>query len=93
MDALSRYFFYNFNKADDICNFHHIADYISFVTLRKHAYSNILKILPQKMKIFGIFFYILHIAAAHSGHLENRIQLKPVLGGVCGLANYIAVLE
>ena len=37
-------------------------------TLRKHAYSNILKILPPKNENFQIkFFYIFHVSAQNIG--------------------------
>ena len=32
-------------------------------------------------------------AKNHPGYFENRIPLKPVLGGVCSLANYSVAYE
>ena len=44
-------------------------------TLRKHAYSNILKILPPKNENFQInFFYIFHISAQN---IDCGYSLEP----------------
>ena len=43
--------------------------------LRKHAYSNILKILPPKNENFQIiFFYIFHISAQN---IDRGYSLEP----------------
>ena len=43
--------------------------------------------------IVQIIFYFLWDHWAHPGYFENRIPLKPVLGGVCSLVNYSFAYE
>ena len=43
--------------------------------------------------VVQVIFYFPWDHWAHPGYFENRIPLKPALGGVCGLANYSVVYE
>ena len=41
----------------------------------------------------GYIFYFLWDHWAYPGYFENRIPLKPALGGVCSLTNYSVPYE
>ena len=43
--------------------------------------------------IVQVMFYFLWDNRVHPGYFENRIPLKPALGGVCNLANYSVAYE
>ena len=43
--------------------------------------------------IVQVLFYFLWAHYAYPGYVENRIPLKPALGGVCRLANYSVAYE
>ena len=43
--------------------------------------------------IVQVIFYFLWDHWAHPGCFENRIPLKPALGGICSLANYSVTYE
>ena len=43
--------------------------------------------------IVQVIFYFLWDYRAHPGYSENRIPFKPVLGGICSLANYNVAYE
>ena len=60
---------------------------------------------PQSVKSFRMYLFFLSLKRRtavifwsvliinHLGYFENRIPLKPVLGGVCSLANYSVAYE
>ena len=52
-----------------------------------------IKRLPVLHHSADYIFYFLWDHWAHSGYFENRILLKPLLGGICSTTNYIAAYE
>ena len=50
------------------------------------------KILPVHHHSAGYILFPLG-SSSPSGYFENRITLKPTLGGVCNLANYSVAYE
>ena len=51
------------------------------------------KKVPPYIIIVQVIFYLLWDHLAHPCYFENRIPLKPALGGVCSLANYSVAYE
>ena len=64
----------------------------AFVMVRRYAcwLDIILPFISSRVRRFivQVIFYFLWEHWAHPGYFENRILLKPALGGVCSLANY-----